>query len=93
MFQVQGPHDLSAALRSNRPNKISLERVREGLRSADTHQFLRALEAVLIEALRSQQLTSKDAGAVAETAVDESHRAALAELVLLLCEDRWLIRL
>ena len=41
-----------------------LERVREGLRSDDTHQFLRALEAVLMESLRSQLIASKDAGAV-----------------------------
>jgi len=47
----------------------------------------------LREALRSQQVTTEDAGTVAETAVDESHRAALAELVLLLCGDRWMIRL
>ena len=58
----------------------TLERVREGLRSDDTHEFLKALEAVLLETLRSQQLTSEDAGRVAETAVDESHQAALADL-------------
>ena len=45
------------------------------------------------EALRSQQVTTEDAEAVAETGVHEGHQAALAELVLLLCEDRWMIRL
>ena len=70
-----------------------LERVREGLRADDTRQFLRALEAVLREALRCQQVTSREAGKVAELAANESRRAALVELVLFLLTDRWMIRL
>ncbi|MCP4200878.1 MAG: hypothetical protein GY769_02985 [bacterium] len=70
-----------------------LERVRKRLRSDDTREFLRALQAVLVEALRSQQIASREAGKVAEIAVDEGHREALAELVLLLLADRWMIRL
>lgn len=70
-----------------------LERVRKGLRSDDTRQFLRALEAVLVEALRAQQVNSREAGKVARIAVDEGHKAALAELALLLLADRWMIRL
>ncbi len=79
-------------MRSPDSESTDLERVGKGLRSDDSHVFLRALEAVLVEALRSQLITSKDAGRVAETAVDESHQAALAELVVLLCGDRWMIR-
>lgn len=70
----------------------TLERVRVGLRSDDSAEFLPALEAVLVEGLRSQQVTPTEAGRVAEIAVDEGHRAALAELALLLLADRWMIR-